>query len=545
MAEVKDEKLQRRLREDRLAADVIDECRVQLMLKFRFLDRALWRMELEPVRAGGAYPLATNGHIVAYDPPRVVARFQASFDEAIRDYLHMVLHCIFRHPYSADRKDREAWSLTCDMIAESVAMDLCAGRFPSEDDAARAEALGTVRLLAGSLLPGKVYELVHGLMQTPDGQQHRGLGREVLREWQALFERDEHAAWPALSEGGGNEDEGMPRGYAPHEADDEGEQAVDPAAQVQDALDAGELPESMRDQLDAAPDAGEETGEQAGGDDDAAAASAVQPQEAGHEEHGSEPLGNFHDTDAHEQDEREWKDIAQEIEMSLSTFSKEWGDEAAAFAQNLHLANRRRYDYSEFLRQFMVRSEEMLVNPDEFDYVYYSYGMQLYGNMPLVEPLEYQETERVRDLVIAIDTSESVRGDLVRRFVERTFELLKGAQDFAREVCIHVVQCDSRLQEDMIIRDLADVDALMERFCVRGFGGTDFRPVFDYVQGMRDDGKLPNLRGLIYFTDGLGTFPEAPPDYDAAFVFMEDEAHDPPPVPPWAIKLVIEEEQLT
>ncbi len=44
MAEMMDEKLRRRAEEDALAVDVIEECRVQLMLKFRFLDRALWRM---------------------------------------------------------------------------------------------------------------------------------------------------------------------------------------------------------------------------------------------------------------------------------------------------------------------------------------------------------------------------------------------------------------------------------------------------------------------------------------------------------------------
>ena len=45
-------KMERRLQEDRLGADIIDECRTQLMLKFRFLDLALWRMGLEPVRVG-------------------------------------------------------------------------------------------------------------------------------------------------------------------------------------------------------------------------------------------------------------------------------------------------------------------------------------------------------------------------------------------------------------------------------------------------------------------------------------------------------------
>ena len=549
MAEVMDEKLRRRLEEDALAVDVIEECRVQLMLKFRFLDLALWRMDLEPVRAGAAYPLATNGRIVAMDPPRVMARFRESMDEAVRDYLHLVLLCIFRLPYAGVRRDREAWSLTCDVIVESVAMDLCAGRFASADDAARREALDTIRLHAGTLLPGKVYGFLHGLVETPDGQQYRGMGRSVLNEWHALFERDEHAAWPAMVDGSDQGDEGLPEGYAPEESAEGGaEGQASPARD--EVLDAQQLPESMREQMERENDADEGTGTEGGGEDDAQTA---QGDDAHHEQHGADPLGRFHDNDEHATessddqhaaDERDWEDIGKQIEMNLSTFSREWGEESTALMQNLALANRPRYDYGDFLRQFMVRSEQMLVNLDEFDYVYYTYGMELYGNMPLVEPLEYKETERVRDLVIAIDTSESVSGALVRRFVERTFDILKSTQDFARDVNIHVVQCDSRLQHDLVIRDLADVDALMDGFTVRGFGGTDFRPVFDYVRGMREDGKLPDLRGLIYFTDGMGTFPEAAPDFDAAFVFVEDEARETPPVPPWAIKLTVAEEDL-
>ena len=123
-----DEKLRRRQEEDRLACDIVDECRVQLMLRFRFLDRALWRMGLEPVRAGGAYPLATDGERVLCDPPRAIARFRGSFDESVRDCLHLVMHCIFLHPFAKARKNREAWSLTCDIIAESAAMEMCGGR---------------------------------------------------------------------------------------------------------------------------------------------------------------------------------------------------------------------------------------------------------------------------------------------------------------------------------------------------------------------------------------------------------------------------------
>ena len=39
-----------------------------------------------------------------------------------------------------------------------------------------------------------------------------------------------------------------------------------------------------------------------------------------------------------------------------------------------------------------------------------------YGNVPLVEPLEYRDDKRIREFVIAIDTSGSVQGDIVQSF---------------------------------------------------------------------------------------------------------------------------------
>ena len=66
-------------------------------------------------------------------------------------------------------------------------------------------------------------------------------------------------------------------------------------------------------------------------------------------------------------------------------------------------------------------------NPDEFDYIYYTYGLDRYGNMPLIEPLEYREARAVHDFAIAIDTSESVSGDLAAG-VRKTYNILKQAE---------------------------------------------------------------------------------------------------------------------
>lgn len=55
---------------------------------------------------------------------------------------------------------------------------------------------------------------------------------------------------------------------------------------------------------------------------------------------------------------------------------------------------------------------------DEFDYIFYTYGLQMYKNMPLIEPLEYKDVKQVREIVVAIDTSGSTSGDLVQSFLK-------------------------------------------------------------------------------------------------------------------------------
>ncbi len=90
----------------------------------------------------------------------------------------------------------------------------------------------------------------------------------------------------------------------------------------------------------------------------------------------------------------------------------------------------------------------MKINPDEFDYNYYTYGLKLYENMPLIEPLEYKDVKRIRDFVIAIDTSGSTSGELVQTFVQKTYNVLKSTESFFTKINLHIVQCDAAIQED-------------------------------------------------------------------------------------------------
>ena len=56
---------------------------------------------------------------------------------------------------------------------------------------------------------------------------------------------------------------------------------------------------------------------------------------------------------------------------------------------------------------------------------------------------------------------------------------------------------------------------------IHGRGGTDFRPVFEEVERMREKREFSDLKALIYFTDGDGIYPEKKPDYETAFVFVK------------------------
>ena len=241
--------------------------------------------------------------------------------------------------------------------------------------------------------------------------------------------------------------------------------------------------------------------------------------------------------------EERWSEIARRMQVDMESFSRDKEDKAGALTQNLREANRERYDYARFLKKFAVPGEVLKINDEEFAYIYYTYGLKLYENMPLVEPLEYKEVRRIREFVIAIDTSGSVSGKLVQLFVQKTYNILCSTESFFSRINLHIFQCDADIQEDVKITCREEFDRYLETMEIRGMGGTDFRPVFRRVEEMRQSGELENLKGLIYFTDGFGSFPGKKPDYDTAFVFVDDGMNDYN-VPPWAIRLVLRPEEI-
>ena len=241
--------------------------------------------------------------------------------------------------------------------------------------------------------------------------------------------------------------------------------------------------------------------------------------------------------------QKEWKEENEKLQTKMETFAKEASEDAEALAEQVRVENRTRYDYKKFLRKFSVLKEEIQVDPDTFDYIFYHYGMEMFENVPLIEPQETKEVHKVEDFVIAVDTSMSCKEELIRKFLEQTSSVLSESESFFRKICVHIIQCDDKVQSDVVIHNQEEMERYMEQFEIHGFGGTDFRPVFGYVNELIAKKAFRRLRGLIYFTDGYGTFPAKKPLYETAFIFLKEDYSDVD-VPAWAMKLILEPEQL-
>lgn len=434
-----------------LAKEVLQLSRNALQINLPFLTGALNRLE------AAIHPeisFATEGLALYFEPFCLLKRYRKELEAVTRDYLHVLLHCLFRHMFLHEQTERMYWDLACDITVESVISALELDAVTSERQLRQKAVIADLQKCVKHLTAEKLYR---HFLEHPPG---------AYNDLKVLFRADDHGLWY------------QEQGFVPGGTG----ASNDRSAQQQN------------------------------GQKNARA-------------------------------EQEWEELSRHLQGDLETFSRHRGDQAGALLQNLAAVNREKYDYAAFLRKFAVLSEAMAVNDDEFDYIFYTYGMKLYGKMPLIEPLEYRDVKRVREFVIAIDTSGSVRGDTVQAFVQKTYNILKTTETFVSRINLHIIQCDAEVQEDVRITSQAEFDEYLKTMTLRGFGGTDFRPVFSHVDALVEQGEFKNLKGLIYFTDGVGCFPREKPRYDTVFVFLDEDYRDPE-VPPWAMKLILESEAI-
>ena len=200
--------------------------------------------------------------------------------------------------------------------------------------------------------------------------------------------------------------------------------------------------------------------------------------------------------------------------------------------------------YKSFLKEFIEEREVACEDVSTIDPMLYTYGLDMYGDVPIVEPSEVNELRRLNTLIIAIDTSGSCGGDVASRFVRETSNMLSDVKDSVLFDSIYLFQCDTRIVFEECYsnpEELCD----MEEMDLYGFGGTDFRPVFDRIKTLVEEKNI-QVDGLIYLSDAYGDFPKEKPDYPVYFVLPESECIDGKPkyslAPEWVNYKIIEED---
>lgn len=496
---------------EELGAQALDLAKNSIIVNMRFMATACAR--LKPLAIKGA-SFATDGERLRYSPAWAAKTYTEEPAALARNYLHAVMHCVFLHPFVGENVNALCWDTACDIVIEHTITELNLSATRCAREARQQATCAEIAMHVKHFTAEAVYR---HLME-------KQLSVEDLESLREAFYADDHEVWHAHyakegtsgSKAEGDEEEGAGTGnqHATHEGKSGTDMEIPPEAkEVEKRRDAHQ---------------------------------GVDPDEITQKEaptHTHFALGSRMANSINlDRTKESWEEAALELGVQFDSYISAWGTEGANMKMNLTRVTRRRTDYREFLRKFAVMGEHMLINDDEFDYIYYTYGLKLYDNLPLIEPLEYTEQRRIREFVIAIDTSGSTKDGLVRRFLEQSYSILQNETAFSAQMSITIIQCDAEITDVTVIKKRKEFDRYLDNLEIKGLGGTDFRPVFAYIEQALENKEFHNLGGLIYFTDGQGTYPTRAPDYNVAFAFV-DEIPEEPPVPAWAIKVQLEESQ--
>ncbi len=111
-------------------------------------------------------------------------------------------------------------------------------------------------------------------------------------------------------------------------------------------------------------------------------------------------------------------------------------------------------------------------------------------------------------LVVAIDSSGSVDEKLLSEFLSELNFLMLTIPNFQIDMFV----CDDKIRAHKTFwgGDILEAD-------IKGGGGTDFRPVFEFV-----DRELSDVKLLLYFSDLDGIFPHVEPNYEVKWIVPKE-----------------------
>lgn len=206
--------------------------------------------------------------------------------------------------------------------------------------------------------------------------------------------------------------------------------------------------------------------------------------------------------------------------------NKSYGSGSDGYDELVTAASENQNSYYQMLMNFLKMKEENREVPDEIDKMLYQYGLDLYGNVPLVEPPETEERLNLNTICVAFDSSGSCSGETANQFLRETYNILRDINRISKGCELYFFVCDYELQQEKHYESLEELDLKeWEEMNLRGWGGTSFEPVFKRIRKLEEE-EEKIIDCLIYLTDSYGDCGTQEPDYPVFFILPSDQVRE-------------------
>ena len=152
-----------------------------LAVNLRFLDNSINMLPLKPSII--TETVATDGRYIFYDESYVLKSYKSGYN-LVRAYLHMILHCVFRHNIVGTLVDTLRWNLACDIAAENIINELDMKALSSPRQVRQSSVIDKIKTACRFVTAEKIYDYLLGNI---DDLQ--------IYAWSELFAEDDHRIW--------------------------------------------------------------------------------------------------------------------------------------------------------------------------------------------------------------------------------------------------------------------------------------------------------------------------------------------------------------
>lgn len=172
--------------EESVSLEILDLIRRELYLELRYIKSALSAVILEPDPQIKTF--ATDGEHLYFSTEQIMRVFQKNPRFLDRAYLHSILHCMFYHLWSRNKREAFCWHTACDIAVEMTIDHIDKKLFKRALSFLRKEIYEEIEAAEEGISAAVIYRI----LQNKSKEEVQRLAQE--------FYTDDHRFWPTDQE---------------------------------------------------------------------------------------------------------------------------------------------------------------------------------------------------------------------------------------------------------------------------------------------------------------------------------------------------------